>query len=201
MQKETVAMFKTISKYLTIFGGTMLASGLGLGWATGYLERKDLRMISEEKRLEDERIKKLDILEKKKLAEEAAAEREHIMAEKLSAMNQEEFEKFHAEAIAKANMETIEKANQIKREAEASMIKAQISAAEQINDIRTDCLKKIEAAEKRAAEAEEKYAAIDKLFSNKNDILRAKKELDEYREQKQASEDAAKALAAKLSSI
>ena len=93
-------------------------------------------------------------------------------------MDDEAFAKYHAEQIAKANDTVIKDAERTKKDAEAEIVKVRLETKEKINRIREECLKKVEAADKKRDDALEKYDAINTLFTNKDEILRAKEALD-----------------------
>ena len=93
-------------------------------------------------------------------------------------MDDVEFAKFHAKNIAEANDEVLRKAERIRKESEATIVKKKLECTDEINKVRAECLRKVEEAEKKRAEAVEKYEAINTLFTNKDKILKAKAALE-----------------------
>lgn len=85
-------------------------------------------------------------------------------------------------------------AERIKKEAEATVTKTRLECNESINKIREECLSKIEAADKKRDEAIEKYEAIDTLFTNKNEILKAKEALEAIAQKDKETKDDKEAL-------
>ena len=124
---------------------------------------------------EEERVKVLKLKEEKLKAE---TEKDHAYCLKINQMDDEAFAKYHAEQVAKANDTVIKDAERTKKDAEAEIVKMRLETKEKINRIREECLKKVEVADKKRDDALEKYDAINTLFTNKDEILRAKEALD-----------------------
>ena len=93
-------------------------------------------------------------------------------------MDSKTFAKFHAENVAKANDAVIANANEIKKQAEADIVKVRLECNDAMNKLREECLRKVEEADKKRDDAIAKYEAIDALFTNKKEILKAKEALE-----------------------
>lgn len=158
---------KEIGKWMMIIGSSVFTAGAGCYWAASHVERKEDKLIHEQKmhRIEEERLK-------------AETEKDHAYCLKINQMDDEAFAKYHAEQVAKANDTVIKDAERTKKDAEAEIVKVRLETKEKINRIREECLKKVEAADKKRDDALEKYDAINTLFTNKDEILRAKEALD-----------------------
>lgn len=120
--------------------------------------------------------------ELKEKALQEAAEKDRLYSDKLNSMNDSEFAKFHADNVAKANEEVMRKADRIKKDADAEVTKIKLECSDEMDRIRSECLKKIEEANRKRDEAMKKYEAIDVLFTNKDKILKAKAALEEAAE-------------------
>ena len=169
---------KEVGKWLMVAGGSIFTSGAGCYFVGNYIERKEEKYVH---RVNMNRIEEEDRISTLKLKEEkmkAEAEKDRQYCLKINQMNNDEFAKFHAENVAKANDEVIKDAERVKMESKTEMIKLRLKCNEQIDKIREECLKKIESANKERDEAVEKYEAIDTLFTNKNEILKAKYALE-----------------------
>lgn len=169
---------KEVGKWLMVAGGSIFTSGAGCYFVGNYIERKEEKYVH---RVNMNRIEEEDRINTLKLKEEkmkAEAEKDRQYCLKINQMNNDEFAKFHAENVAKANDEVIKEAERVKMESKTEMIKLCLKCNEQIDKIREECLKKIESANKERDEAVEKYEAIDTLFTNKNEILKAKYALE-----------------------
>lgn len=169
---------KEISKYMMITGAAIFTCGLGINLSCRYVEKKELDILHKKNMLEikEQEYSKQLLLEEKETA--ARTEKDILYAEKLRTMNKTEFAKFHAEATARANEDVIRKAEDVRRQAELDISQARITCDEKITRIQNDCLRKIEEANKKRDEAVQKYEAIDNLFTNKKEILKAKEALD-----------------------
>ena len=169
---------KEIGKWMMIIGSSIFTAGAGCYWAASHVERKEDKLIHERKMHqieEEERAKVLKLKEEKLKAE---TEKDHAYCLKINQMDDEAFAKYHAEQIAKANDTVIKDAERTKKDAEAEIVKVRLETKEKINRIREECLKKVEVADKKRDDALEKYDAINTLFTNKDEILRAKEALD-----------------------
>jgi hypothetical protein len=169
---------KEIGKWMMVAGGTIFTSGAGFYFVGNYIERKDEKHIHQVKmdRInEEERIKSLKLREEKIKAE---TEKDRAYAEQLKNMDQKTFAKLHADRVSVANENVIKDAERVKKETEAEMVRVRLECNEQINKIREECLRKVEAADKKRDDAVKKYEVIDTLFTNKDKILRAKEALD-----------------------
>lgn len=169
---------KEIGKWMMIIGSSIFTAGAGCYWAAGHIERKEDKLIHEQKmhRIEEEEHVKVLKLKEEKL--KAETEKDHAYCLKINQMDDESFAKYHAEQVAKANDTVIKDAERTKKDAEAEIVKVRLETKEKINRIREECLKKVEAADKKRDDALEKYDAINTLFTNKDEILRAKEALD-----------------------
>ncbi len=168
-----------ISKWLMIIGGSIFTAGAGMNFICNRVERKELKKLQE---LEDRQIRHEN--------EQLKIEEKQIYNQKLQEMDKDIFAKYHAEQIAKADKKVIEDANRIKRESEAEVLKTKIDCSDEIDRIRRECLEKVEAANAKRDEAVRKYEAIDTLFTNKNEIIKAKESLDKaLRKDEKAKED------------
>ena len=174
---------KEIGKWLMVAGGFIFSAGAGTYWVGNHIDKKELKKKHFEAMCEIEEQARVKEIELRDAALTAAAEKDRLYTEKIQNMNQKEFAKFHAENIAKANEDVINEANQIKKEAEAEIVKIRLECNDKINSLRTDCLTKIEDANNKRDEAIEKYETINTLFTNKDRILKAEAAL------KQAIED------------
>lgn len=180
---------KEIGKWLMVTGGTIFTSGAGCYFVGYYIEHKEEKYVHRVKmdRIEEEdRIKTLKLKEEKMKAE---AEKDRLYCLKINQMNEDEFAKFHAENVAKANDKVLKEAEQVKKEVEAEMVRVRLQCNEEIDKIREECLKKVEAADKKRDEAVEKYEAIDTLFTNKNEILKAKEALEQVVQKDKKTKD------------
>lgn len=169
---------KEISKWLMVVGASIFTFGFGANMTCVYIENKEAKNVHKNNLylLEEE-----ELVKEHKLKDEAiiaATERDRLYAEKLKSMDEREFAKFHADNVAKANSEVIENANRIKKQAEADVVKAHLECNETVNKLREECLKKIEEADRKRDEAISKYEAIDALFTNKKEIMKAKEALE-----------------------
>ena len=94
---------KEIGKWMMIIGSSVFTAGAGCYWAASHVERKEDKLIHEQKmhRIEEEeRVKVLKLKEEKLKAE---TEKDHAYCLKINQMDDEAFAKYHAEQIAKAN--------------------------------------------------------------------------------------------------
>lgn len=171
-------VLKEASKYLMIGGATIFTCGFGMNFACNMVEKKELRLAHYERtnRLQEEATAKKALLEQDALV--AATERDKEYTKKLMNMNQTDFAKFHAAETAKANDDVLLKAESIRKKAEAEVVHVKMECTDTIEAIKAECLAKIAEANKKRDEALEKYNQIDSLFTNKNDILRAKEALE-----------------------
>lgn len=181
---------KEIGKWMMVVGGTIFTSGAGCYWVAGHIERKEEKKIHQTKLdriAEEERIK--DIKMREELAK-ADVEAKEAYSKRLNEMDQETFAKFHADRVAKANDDVRKEADRVRKNAEAEVTQVRLECKEEINRIREECLKKIEAADKKRDDAVAKYEAIDTLFTNKDEVLKAKEALDvAVKKDKKAKDD------------
>ena len=92
------------------------------------------------------------------------------------------------EALAPAHL--ADNANEIKKQAEADVVKIRLECNDAMNKLREECLRKVEEADKKRDDAIAKYEAIDALFTNKKEILKAKEALEAaVKNNKKAKED------------
>lgn len=162
-----------------VTGGTIFTSGAGCYFVGHYIEHNEEKCVH---RVEMDRIEEEDRIKTLKLKEEkmkAEAEKDRLYCLKINQMNEDEFAKFHAENVAKANDKVIKEAERVKKATETEMVNVRLQCNEEVNKIREECLKKVEAADKKRDEAVEKYEAINTLFTNKNEILKAKEALEQ----------------------
>lgn len=171
-------MFKKVGGYLMIAGGTIFTAGFGMHFVARRVEKAALKKDTDAQLAAIEIKKSLDHAELEKERKLAQIEKDREYTKRLQSMNQTEFAKFRAEATARANEEALAKADDIRREAEAKVAKMKMELTDTITKLREECADKIAKAEKKRDEAVEKYEAIDRLFTNKNDILRAKEQLE-----------------------
>lgn len=132
-----------------IIGSSIFTAGAGCYWAAGHIERKEDKLIHEQKmhRIEEEEHVKVLKLKEEKL--KAETEKDHAYCLKINQMDDEAFAKYHAEQVAKANDTVIKDAERTKKDAEAEIVKVRLETKEKINRIREECLKKVEAADKK----------------------------------------------------
>ena len=169
---------KEIGKWMMVVGASMFTFGAGANMACCYIENKEAKAAHKNKLylLEEEELAKEHKLKDEALA--AATEKDRLYSEKIKTMDNKTFAKFHAENVAKANDYVIEQANEIRRKADADIVKARLECNEAMNKLREECLRKIEDADKKRDDAIAKYEAIDALFINKKEILKAKEALE-----------------------
>lgn len=181
---------KEIGKWMMVIGASIFTLGAGTNMACVYIENKEAKAIHKNKLYQ---IEEEELLKEHKLKDEAltaAAEKDRLYSEKLKTMDSKAFAKFHAENVAKANDTVIENANEIKKKAEAEVVKARLECNDAMNKLREECLRKIEEADKKRDEAIAKYEAIDALFTNKKEILKAKEALEAaVKDDEKAKED------------
>lgn len=169
---------KEIGKWMMVIGGTIFTAGAGTYFSARFVEKREESQIHKVKMArieEEERIKNLEL---KKQESDAKAAKDRAYAEQLANLDREAFSKHHAENTARANQSVLDKAHRIEKEAEAKAVKTKLECTEEIERVRSECLRKIEEANKKRDEALKKYEAIDTLFTNKNEILKAKESLD-----------------------
>lgn len=179
-----------IGKWMMIAGAGLFTAGAGINFVCGRIEKKELKKVHDKEMLELEAVcyKNRREVEDKALA--AAAEKDRIYAERLAAMGEEEFAKHHAERVAKANADVVANAERVIKEAESSVLKTRMECNDAMDKLRAECLAKVEEANRRRDEAISKYEAIDTLFTNKKEILKAKEMLEEAaRKDARAKED------------
>lgn len=168
--------FREIGKWMMLIGGGIFTSGAGICFITNRIDaneikkehKKDMLKIEKEQLIEEHQLKKKALRE--------SAEKDRLYKLKIGNMNDKEFAKFHANNIAKANEEVIKKAD-------AEIVKTRLECRDEIEKIRSECLRKIEEANDKRDEAIEKYEKIDNLFNNKNEIIKAKESLEKIVEQ------------------
>lgn len=169
---------KEIGKWLMVTGGALFTAGGGCYFVANRIERKEETRINKMKmdRIEEEhRIRTLNLQEEKLKAE---TEKDMAYAEQLKNMDQVAFAKYHAERVSVANEDVRKEAERAKREAEAETVKIRLECNEKMNQLREDCIRKVEDADRKRDAAVQKYEAIDILFTNKDKILRAKEALE-----------------------
>lgn len=169
---------KEIGKWMMLVGASIFTCGAGTNLMCTYIENKEAKAIHKNNLylIEEEELIKEHKLKDEALA--AATEKDRLYSEKLKTMDSKTFAKFHAENVAKANDAVMESANEIKKKAEADIVKARLECNEAMNKLREECLRKIEDADKKRDDAIAKYEAIDALFTNKKEILKAKEALE-----------------------
>jgi hypothetical protein len=169
---------KEIGKWLMVTGGTLFTAGGGCYFVANHIEHKEETRVNKMKmdRIgEEHRIRALNLQEEKIKAE---TEKDMAYAEQLKNMDQATFAKYHAERISVANENVRKEAERAKREAEAEIVKIRLECNEKMNQLREECLRKVEDADRKRDAAVQKYEAIDILFTNKDKILRAKEALE-----------------------
>lgn len=169
---------KEFGKWMMVIGASIFTFGAGTNMACTYIEHKEAKAIHKKNLY---LIEEEELLKEHKLKEEALAastENDRLYAEKLKTMDNKAFARFHAENVAKANEAVMASANEIKKKAEADVVKARLECNEAMNKLREECLRKIEDADKKRDDAIAKYEAIDVLFTNKKEILKAKEALE-----------------------
>ena len=189
MIKVKTEEIKEAGKWLMLIGASIFSCGAGAYMVGTHIEKKEAKLIHTNNLYqieEEERAKEL------KLRDEsiaASTEKDRLYSERIRTMDNKEFAKFHADNIARANTDVLAKADKIKRQAEADVVKARLDCNETINKLRDECLKKIEEADRKRDEAVSKYEAINTLFTNKDKILKAKEALDLAVEKDQQAKD------------
>lgn len=181
---------KEVGKWMMVIGASIFTFGAGANMACVYIESKEAKSVHKNKLylIEEEELVKENKLKNEALA--AATEKDRLYSEKLKTMDNKTFAKFHAENVAKANDEVIANANEIKKRAEADVVKIRLECNDAMNKLREECLRKVEEADKKRDDAIAKYEAIDALFTNKKEILKAKEALEAaIKNNKKAKED------------
>lgn len=181
---------KEVGKWMMVIGASIFTFGAGANMACVYIESKEAKAVHKNKLylIEEEELVKENKLKNEALA--AATEKDRLYSEKLKTMDNKTFAKFHAENVAKANDEVIANANEIKKRAEADVVKIRLECNDAMNKLREECLRKVEEADKKRDDAIAKYEAIDALFTNKKEILKAKEALEAaVKNNKKAKED------------
>lgn len=175
MNTET---FKTVGRYMMIAGGTLFLGGFGMDF---FARRADKAKLKAETDAEISRIKIERAKTDAELNEQSRRQRleeQALLTERMRLMDKDTFARYQAEATAKASADALAKANDIRRDAESKVAAMKIEMQETITKLRDECAEKISKAEAKRDEAVEKYEAIDRLFTNKNDILKAKEKLE-----------------------
>ena len=169
---------KEVGEWMMVIGASLFTFGAGANKACVYIENKEAKSIHKNKldQIEEEELVKEHKLKDEALA--AATEKDRLYSEKLKSMDSKTFAKFHAENVAKANDAVIANANEIKKQAEADIVKVRLECNDAMNKLREECLRKVEEADKKRDDAIAKYEAIDALFTNKKEILKAKEALE-----------------------
>lgn len=169
---------KEVGKWMMVIGASLFTFGAGANMACVYIENKEAKAMHKNKlyQIEEEELVKEHKLKDEALA--AATEKDRLYSEKLKTMDGKTFAKFHAENVAKANDAVIANANEIKKQAEADIVKVRLECNDAMNKLREECLRKVEEADKKRDDAIAKYEAIDALFTNKKEILKAKEALE-----------------------
>lgn len=173
------AKIREIGNWMMLIGASIFTAGAGACLVANHIDKKEINREHDAKMLkmkEEEFAKESEIKQKAMLA---ASEKHRLYSEKIREMDSKDFAKFHAENVARANKDVVEKANRIKRDSEAEIAKVRLECKDEIDKIREQCLKRIEDADKRRDEAVSKYEAINTLFSNKDEVLKAKELLEE----------------------
>lgn len=186
MNTEKIAM---IGRDMMMVGAAAFLGGLGIcGVCTGIDNHKYNKIRKREALiLEEKRRDELNVA--KKLEAEAVAEREKAYSFRLQNMSDKDFAKHHAECVAKANDEVIKTADRKVQDMRSELTQVKLDCTDKIAKANADCLAKVEKAQKEAEEARKRYDEIDKLFTNKNDILRAKAELERLTRREQDSKE------------
>lgn len=169
---------KEFGKWMMVIGASVFTFGAGTNMVCTYIESREAKAIHKKNLylIEEEELLKEHNLKEEALS--AATEKDRLYSEKLKTMDSKTFAKFHAENVAKANDAVIANANEIKKKAEADVVKARLECNEAMNKLREECLRKIEEADRKRDDAIAKYEAIDALFTNKKEILKAKEALE-----------------------
>lgn len=155
---------KDVGKWMMVVGCTIFTSGAGCYFVGGFIEQK-----------EEERIHKIKLkcIEEEKI--KAETEKDKVYTERLKNMDQKAFAEFHADRVSMANEKVMKEAERLKKEAEAEVIR-----------VRLECNEK---ADKKRDDAIQKYEAINALFTNKNEILKAKEALDDIIQKDKKTKD------------
>lgn len=185
---------KEIGKWMMVTGGTIFTSGAGFYFVGNYIERREETRAHKAKMDQMEEESRVRTLKLKEEQIKAETEKNKAYTEQLKNMDQKMFAKVHADKVAMADEKVRKEAERVKKEAEATVTKTRLECNEAINKIREECLRKIEAADKKRDEAIEKYETIDTLFTNKNEILKAKEALEAIAQKDKETKDDKEAL-------
>lgn len=157
-----------VGHVLMAVGGSIFSGGVGLCLTARIIDRRSAKAIAEQSKLDIsvESAKRKALLEEEAIS--AQAEKDRIYSEKLSKMDKNQFAKHHAEANAKASEDAIFKAKQMVSDAEKKLAEAEQA-----------CTQKITEAIKSQTDAERKYNELLKEYKNRDEVLEAKKKLDD----------------------
>lgn len=194
MIKVNTTKVKDAGKFLMVLGGSIFSLGGGLFFVGNHIEKKEEKLRHQQKlNFLDEQAKIENQQEVSEL-NKAKIDREISYKAQLDAMDKSEFAEFHAEKVAKANEDVLKKAEDIRKKSEAEIIQTKLDCTEEVEKLRKECLEKIQKANTERDEAQRKYEAIDSLFTNKKDILKAKEELKELVDKTKRTEESKKEL-------
>lgn len=179
---------KENGKKLMAVGGTIFFGGFGMFTVAGIVERSEKKIMRQEELFQREK-KLMEERNAKECARLAAEEaKNNALASQIAVMDKKEFAKFKADADAKASKEAIEQAKTIRKEAEEIVSKMKLECSRRIIDMEADCAKKVEDATEKYMDARKKADDIEKLFNNKDEILRAQKKLEKLAKKKSEEE-------------
>ncbi len=178
---------KEIGKAMMIIGGAIFGVGFSatsVCWLIEYKAAKNehkLDLLTEETKA----LEKKHCLEAERII--AETKKDDILAEKIAAMDKKEFAKYQAEATAKASEEAIAKANDILAKANND-----------ISAMKLECSEKVSKAVQEANEATTKYNNLLSEYKNRDEVLKAKKEIDNFLKASESQKETLSDLKTKL---
>lgn len=171
-------LMREIGRKMMLVGGVIFTGGFGIECVCYICDKHDAKAVIAKESAEKKAKLELDVLEAEKLAKEEAANKDMAMTARLQTMDQDAFAKYRAELTTKANADVISKAERMVSEADAKIVDIRLECEEKINSVKAECLARIDKANRTKDEAVKKYEAIQKLFTNRDEVLEAKKALD-----------------------
>lgn len=197
----TIENIKNVGVAAMLIGGTLFTGGLGTILVCDGIEchRKELeRQELVQQAKEEADAKKLQLSVSSKEAELRTKERREAL---FNEMDADAYAEFLAKENAKASEEAIAKANAIRANAEAELSKVRLECTDKITSMSTEYSAKVLAAENAKNEAIAKYNEINSLFTNRDEILKVKREIEELKKASSNANATSEELNKKLSSL
>lgn len=179
---------KENGKKLMVVGGFIFFGGAGMVTVGSIIDHGEKKVMRYEELFQKEKIlmEKRNAKECARLAAEEA--KDSALAKQISRMDKKEFAKFKAEADAKVSKEAIEEAKTLKKEAENTVAQMKLESSRRVMDMESECARKVEEATEKYMEAKKKADDIERMFTNKDEVLRAQRTLEKLTKKKAEEE-------------